>query len=297
MRPPLRPAILLALVWACGAPAPVPESLPGASPQPPTLVRRLQAAVARRGPGYRPHTRHLRPDGSPRWTNRLVLETSPYLLQHAHNPVDWYPWGDDAFTRALAEGKPVLLSIGYSTCHWCHVMEEESFEDEEVATYLNRHYVAIKVDREERPDIDAAYMAAVQLVSGRGGWPLTVWLTPLRQPFFGTTYLPPRDGERGIRLGLLSLLARLQAVFDADPLRVAGQADALTARVRELAAPAPGSALPDAALLHAFFAAQVTAFDEVHGGFGGAPKFPLPARLDLLLRYHRAPATPAPSTW
>src|SRR5262249_54760288 len=149
------------------------ETLPGATEPPPELARRLQAELVRRGAGYRPHTRHLRPDGTPRWTNRLLLETSPYLLQHAHNPVDWYPWGDEAFARALAEGKPALLSVGSSPCHWCHVMEEESFEDEEVATYLNEHYIAIKVDREERPDVDAAYMTAVQLIGGRGGWPMT----------------------------------------------------------------------------------------------------------------------------
>src|SRR5262249_43629120 len=153
--------------------------------------------------GDRPRTRHVNPDGSPRFTNRLALEESPYLLQHAHNPVDWYPWGDEAFARARAEGKPVLLSVGYSTCHWCHVMEEESFEDEEIAAEMNAEYVAIKVDRERRPDVDGVYMAAVQAMSGNGGWPMTVWLTPDRRPFYGGTYFPPRDGERGVRTGFL----------------------------------------------------------------------------------------------
>src|SRR5262245_17457256 len=136
-------------------------------------------------------TRHLNPDGSPRYTNRLAAEPSPYLRQHAHNPVDWYPWGDEAFAKARAEGKPVFLSIGYSTCHWCHVMEEESFDDEEVAALLNDRYVAIKVDREQRPDVDAVYMTAVQAMGHGGGWPLTVWLTPDRRPFYGGTYFPP----------------------------------------------------------------------------------------------------------
>lgn len=144
---------------------------------------------------YQPRTRHLNKDGSAKYTNRLFLETSPYLLQHAHNPVNWYPWGDEAFALAKQLNRPVLLSIGYSTCHWCHVMEEESFEDEEVAHFLNEHYVAIKVDCEERPDVDAIYMSAVQALTGRGGWPITVWLTPERKPFYGGSYFPARDGD------------------------------------------------------------------------------------------------------
>ena len=164
---------------------------------PVALRERLQRALAARGPGYVPRTRHRNPDGAPRHTNRLILESSPYLQQHAHNPVDWYPWGDEAFARARALGRPIFLSVGYSTCHWCHVMEEESFEDEEVARYLNDHYVAIKVDREERPDVDAVYMAFLQAIAGSGGWPMSVWLTPTREPFFAGTYFPPRAGVRG----------------------------------------------------------------------------------------------------
>ena len=139
------------------------------------------------------------PDPSHKHTNRLIHETSPYLLQHAHNPVDWRPWGDEAFDEARRLGRPVFLSIGYSTCHWCHVMEEESFEDEEIAAFMNANYISIKVDREERPDVDAVYMAAVQALTGSGGWPMSVWLTPEREPFFGGTYFPPRDGARGAR--------------------------------------------------------------------------------------------------
>jgi uncharacterized protein len=170
----------------------------------PELRAKLADALRAKGPGYVPNTRHRNPDGSPTYTNRLILEASPYLLQHAHNPVSWFAWGDEAFETARRLGRPVLLSIGYSTCHWCHVMEEESFEDEEVARYLNDNYVAIKVDREERPDVDAIYMSAVQSLTGSGGWPMTVWLTPDRKPFYGGTYFPARDGDRGTRLGFLS---------------------------------------------------------------------------------------------
>src|SRR5262249_45083315 len=186
-------------------------------------------------------THHLRPDGSPRYTNRLILESSPYLLQHAHNPVDWYPWGDEAFAKARAESKPVLLSVGYSTCHWCHVMEEESFDDEEIATYLNEHYVAIKVDREVRPDVDQTYMTAVQMITGSGGWPMTVWLTPGREPFGGGTYFP--------RLRFRTLLERLRAAFDQDPLRVAAPADRPTQQLRQNPDPPPRHAPPPAARL------------------------------------------------
>src|SRR6185369_14884098 len=176
----------------------VPSNLPGAPAMPADLPARLQAALAAKGAGYVPRTHHL-VGQAPKFTNRLVLESSPYLLQHAHNPVNWYPWGDEAFEDARRLGLPVFLSVGYSTCHWCHVMEVESFEDEEIAAFMNQHFVCIKVDREERPDVDAVYMAAVQRLTGSGGWPMSVWLTPDRGPFFGGTYYPPRDGARGTR--------------------------------------------------------------------------------------------------
>ena len=207
------------------------ETLPGAAPFDAPTLARLRAAWEARPAGYTPRTRHLLPDGAPRYTNRLFLESSPYLLQHAHNPVDWYPWGDEAFDTARRLGRPVLLSVGYSTCHWCHVMEEESFEDEEIARCLNEHYVAIKVDREERPDVDAVYMSAVQALTGSGGWPMTVWLTPDRQPFFGGTYFPPRDGDRGVARGLPHAAAdaratRTRAARRASPTAAASLADA-----------------------------------------------------------------------
>src|SRR4029079_4072262 len=187
-------------------------------------------------------------------TNRLIHETSPYLLQHAHNPVDWRPWGDEAFDEARRLGKPVFLSIGYSTCHWCHVMEEESFEDEEIAAAMNDLYVSIKVDREERPDVDAIYMAAVQALTGSGGWPMSVWLTPDREPFFGGTYFPPRDGARGARHGFLTVLRDVHHAYKSDPERVGRATAALVGAVRArigsgggdtAAAPAaPGPARP-----------------------------------------------------
>ena len=168
-----------------------PESHPGAEPYPAALRQRLEAALVAKGPGYEPRTHHLLADGRPKYINRLILEGSPYLVQHAHNPVDWYPWGPEAFERAKRESKPIFLSIGYSTCHWCHVMERESFESEAIARLINQSFVAIKIDRERRPDIDEIYMTAVQLQGQRGGWPMSSFLTPDGKPFFGVS--PPRS--------------------------------------------------------------------------------------------------------
>src|SRR3982751_1729003 len=188
-------------------------------------------------------------------TNRLIQETSPYLLQHAHNPVDWRPWGDEAFEEARRLGKPVFLSIGYSTCHWCHVMEEESFEDEEIASVMNDLYVSIKVDREERPDVDAIYMAAVQALTGSGGWPMSVWLTPDREPFFGGTYFPPRDGARGARHGFMRIRRAIRDPYEKDRARVGRASAALVNAVRSrieagaAATGAPAAGQPAAALV------------------------------------------------
>jgi len=263
------------------------QNLPGAEVRVAALQARLQAALQAKGSAYRPRTRHLNADGTPAYTNRLILEDSPYLLQHAHNPVDWYPWGEEAFTRARQEHKPILLSVGYSTCHWCHVMEEESFEDDEIAAYINEHYIAIKVDRERRPDIDAVYMGAVQAIAGSGGWPMTVWLTPDRRPFYGGTYFPPRDGDRGVRIGFLTLLARLQDIYRQQPDRVAAAAADTVARLGRDRTVAPADQIPSAAVLRAAFTHLRAGFDAANGGFGGAPKFPRPVQLELLLRYHR----------
>lgn len=216
--------------------------------------------------------------------NRLSREKSPYLLQHARNPVDWYPWGAEAFETARREDRPIFLSIGYSTCHWCHVMERESFEDREVADALNRDWVAVKVDREERPDIDAVYMTACQALTGSGGWPLTILMTPDQEPFWAGTYLPKhsRYGQPGL-LELLERAAELWRTRREELLRAGNQLTACLA-VR----PAAESAAPDRGLLQKAAALFRRTFDEAHGGFGGAPKFPTPHNLLFLLRFGQA---------
>ena len=246
----------------------------------------LRSTLAQKGPNHTPRSRHLGPGGLPRFTNRLIGQSSPYLLQHAHNPVNWFPWGDEALSRAKALGQPVFLSVGYSTCHWCHVMEEESFEDLEIAAYLNAHFVAIKVDREERPDIDSVFMDAVQAMTGRGGWPMTVVLTPSGEPFFGGTYFPPRDGARGARKGLLSILRELEERFRTKPDDVVALAAKVSGAMQRAAQPLPSAALPDITSVDLTAAVLARRFDATHGGFGGAPKFPRPVALELLLRHH-----------
>jgi hypothetical protein len=280
-----RPAIALAALGCAGVL--FGETLPGADPFDAGLAAKLRAAWQSRPPGYSPRTRHLEPDGSPRYTNRLLLESSPYLLQHAHNPVNWYPWGDAAFETARRLGRPVLLSIGYATCHWCHVMEEESFEDLEIARVLNQGYVAIKVDREERPDVDAVYMSAVQALTGNGGWPMTVWLTPDRKPFFGGSYFPPRDGDRGVATGFLSLLRRLGQVHAGEGDRVAEVAESVVASIRDALRPNAAPGLPDADALRAAARAARAVYDAEWGGTLGAPKFPGSLPIRFLLRYQR----------
>ena len=218
--------------------------------------------------------------------NRLIGESSPYLRQHAHNPVDWRPWGDEALAAARAEEKPIFLSIGYAACHWCHVMEHESFEDEQVAAFLKGHFVAIKVDREERPDLDAVYMSAVQALTGRGGWPMSVFLTPDGRPFFGGTYFPPEP-----RHGMPSFLEVLQAVADAWASRrgeLEHSAALLTARLAEWAAGGEAGVVDVGAAASAAVKRLAQAYDLRHGGFGSAPKFPTPSRLFFLLRQARA---------
>ena len=213
-------------------------------------------------------------------SNRLATETSPYLLQHKDNPVEWYPWGEEALRRARDEEKPIFLSVGYAACHWCHVMEHESFEDDAVAALLNEHFVAIKVDREERPDIDAVYMEAVQLMTGQGGWPMSVFLTPDGVPFIGGTYFPPEE-----RYGMPSFARLLLAITDAWQNRrdeVLGQGKQLLDHLGSLGL-APGSDLPGHAELAGALEALEASFDPAWGGFGTAPKFPQPATLDLLL--------------
>ena len=223
-------------------------------------------------------------------TNRLIHETSPYLLQHAHNPVDWYPWGEEALRRTKEEDKPILLSIGYSACHWCHVMERESFENEEIARIMNEHFVCIKVDREERPDLDEIYMAAtVAMNNGHGGWPMTVFLAPDQLPFFTGTYFPPED--RYGRPGFSSLLSKIAELWKTDRQALLQQGANLTEHLRRQAVSMPAQPVGNEAIeLAATFLARE--FDPVHGGFGGAPKFPPSTALSLLLRVHRRTGDP-----
>jgi uncharacterized protein len=221
----------------------------------------------------------------PAFTNRLAGETSPYLLQHRHNPVDWYPWGAEALERARAEDRPILLSVGYSACHWCHVMERESFEDADTARVMNEHFVNVKVDREERPDIDSLYMTAVQQMTGHGGWPMTVFLTPGGEPFFGGTYYPPepRHGMPSFRQVLLAV-ARAYRERRQDVARSAAEMRSLLQQQSLLRAPGGTLAV---SMLDRAYQQLVPRFDRENGGFGGAPKFPQPMTLEFLLRTWR----------
>lgn len=216
--------------------------------------------------------------------NRLANEQSPYLLQHAHNPVDWYPWGEEAFAKAKNEEKPVFLSIGYSTCHWCHVMERESFADEEVAALLNDVFVSIKVDREERPDLDGIYMSVCQMMTGSGGWPLTVLLTPEGKPFFAGTYFPKET--RFGRIGLVELIRKTKEIWEDRREEVLTSAQEVTEYLGRLDREEADADL-DSAVLSEGYEQLVEAFDESNGGFGQAPKFPTPHNLLFLLRYGR----------
>lgn len=223
-------------------------------------------------------------------TNRLIKEKSPYLLQHAHNPVDWYPWGEEAFTRARAEDKPVFLSIGYSTCHWCHVMAQECFEDDEVAGLLNKGFVSVKVDREERPDLDQIYMGACQALTGQGGWPLSVFMTPDRKPFFAGTYFPRRS-RFGIT-GFMELLPRLAALWRDQREQAVEAGEQLLQAVLEQGRRKAEELLPGTGVLDDAYRRLRDSFDERYGGFGGVPKFPMPHRLTFLLRYWKRTGEP-----
>jgi uncharacterized protein YyaL (SSP411 family) len=218
--------------------------------------------------------------------NRLKGETSPYLLQHAHNPVDWYPWGPEAIERARAEDKPIFLSIGYSACHWCHVMERESFEDPEIARVMNEHFVNIKVDREERPDLDQIYMNAVQAMTGHGGWPMSVFLTPELQPFFGGTYFPPTD-SRGMA-GFPRVLQSVNRAWRERRPEIVVSAAEMTERLRSMGEPSGAGAEGAFSFptLDQAARALIRSFDPLHGGFGRAPKFPHPMDMRVLLRHH-----------
>ncbi|HWR83456.1 MAG TPA: thioredoxin domain-containing protein [Candidatus Deferrimicrobium sp.] len=224
-------------------------------------------------------------ESSPRQANHLAGENSPYLLSHAHNPVNWYPWGEEALAKAKAEDKPIFLSIGYAACHWCHVMERESFENEEIAAVLNRHFVSIKVDREQRPDLDEIYMAFTTALTGRGGWPMSVFLTPDLKPFFAGTYFPPQD-QYG-RPGFLRVITEIAAAYSRDRAAVAESAlkiyDEVITRVTDAMPPA----LLTAEMVSRTARSLMQNFDDVHGGFGSAPKFPHVLELSLCLRHYK----------
>jgi hypothetical protein len=220
---------------------------------------------------------------APKFTNRLAGEKSPYLLQHKHNPVDWYPWGEEAFEKARRENKPIFLSVGYSTCHWCHVMAHESFENEEIGALLNEHFVNVKLDREERPDVDRVYMTFIQATTGGGGWPMSVFLTPDLQPFVGGTYFPPED--RHGRPGFKTVIHRIAEGWKSDRAGIVEHGKSVVEQLREYAEAAkPGGTPLSEELFAAGLEAFVRSYDSEWGGFGDAPKFPRPSALNYLFR-------------
>src|SRR2546428_3930898 len=255
--------------------------------------RRVPAAHAcavgceRRGPAGSP-SGHSTSDIMIRM-NRLAQERSPYLLQHANNPVEWFPWSDEAFAKARVEDKPIFLSVGYSTCHWCHVMEHESFENDDVAAVLNANFVSIKVDREERPDVDRFYMTFVQATTGGGGWPMSVWLTPDLKPFVGGTYFPPED--RHGQPGFIKVLKRIAAAWKEDHEKIVQQGGQIVAALQQAEGHSAGGAGElDIKTLGVAYQQLARTYDAHEGGFGGAPKFPRPVTLNFLFRtYAREP--------
>ncbi|MCI0490547.1 MAG: DUF255 domain-containing protein, partial [Blastocatellia bacterium] len=219
------------------------------------------------------------PEKKQKHTNRLINEKSPYLLQHAHNPVDWYAWGEEAFEKARKENKLIFLSIGYSTCYWCHVMEREVFENEEIAALMNQHVVSIKVDREERPDVDRIYMAALQTMTrGSGGWPMSMFLTPDLKPFYGATYVPA-DGFK-------NMLTQIQKIWTTEPDRINQSGQSLTEFLKQNMVIEPAAVVMEKSLLTRGYEQFRQSYDKEHAGFGGGPKFPRPAVFDFLFRYH-----------
>jgi len=225
------------------------------------------------------------PNAEHKYTNHLIEENSPYLLSHAHNPVDWYPWGDEALARAKAENKPIFLSIGYAACHWCHVMERESFEDEKIAAILNEHFISIKVDREQRPDLDQIYMSFTTALTGAGGWPMSVFLTPDLKPFFAGTYFPPED--RYGRPGFGRLISEVARAWQEEREKVVASSDHILNQISTQLNRDAGRSLLSLGMLEKGASALMQGFDSVHGGFGAAPKFPHATELSFFLRYYR----------
>ncbi|MCP4868691.1 MAG: thioredoxin domain-containing protein [Proteobacteria bacterium] len=295
--------VALLLTLACGGAERLPEAQavdltawtdpPGAEPFEEARQGELLQALEAMGEAYVPRTEHLHPDGRPIFVNRLIDESSPYLHQHAHNPVNWHPWGPEAFESARRLDRPILLSIGYSTCHWCHVMERESFEDLEIAAYINAHFIPIKVDREERPDVDGVYMDAVRALTRRGGWPLTAVLTPDLKPFFGGTYFPARTGDRGSRQGFLSILQELHGGWSTDRDRLLERAERLSMAMARHSAPrAAGGTVDGEAALNVAVDNWLQQMDPNFGGLGTGNKFPRPTLGMALLRHHARSGDP-----
>ena len=239
------------------------------------LTKQLHAAFEALGDNYEPRTEHFLPDGEPTYINRLILEDSPYLRQHAHNPVNWYPWGEEAFAAAKAQDKPVFLSIGYATCHWCHVMERESFEDEAIAQQMNEHFINIKVDREQLPDVDALFMTSVLMIAGRGGWPMSNFTDTDGRPFFGGTYYPPEQFS--------TLLGRVVDLWEADRPALLQQSEQIATAVAEVSASSGEAKAVGSREIDRAVQTALANFDSQLGGFSQAPKFPMEATLFMLL--------------
>lgn len=250
---------------------------------PEELQQQLNSALANKGMHYKARTRHIT-NKQPVYTNRLILADSPYLLQHAHNPVNWYPWGDEAFAAAKRENKPIFLSIGYATCHWCHVMEEESFESISVAKILNEHFIAIKVDREQRPDIDATYMTAVTIIAGRGGWPMSSFITAEGKPFFGGTYFPQTD--------FIELLTQVNSAWINQHQSLLAQANRLAEAVKNETSRQSAVTTLEQSAVQSAIQQTLTNFDSQNGGFSDAPKFPNEPTLLLLLQTSETSGNP-----
>jgi len=251
------------------------EPLPGIDPYNVHLEQKLKKALLDKGENYKPRTKHLSDEGQARYTNRLILEDSPYLTQHAHNPVNWFPWGEETLVLAKKENKPIFLSIGYSTCHWCHVMERESFENKEIAKFLNQHFIAIKVDRERHPDVDEAYMLAVRLVAGRGGWPMSSFLAPDGKPFYGATYIPPDI--------FIDLLQKIHSTWLGEPEVILKQSEELSALVKQIMQNKRDLEAFEQNTIQQTAEHLLSRMNPLTGGFGEAPKFPSePALLFLL---------------
>lgn len=268
-------SLLSSLTFAARSDAPyMMDKLPGISQVSTPLSQRMADEFNAKKGVYEVRTENLFADGRPRFINRLIFEDSPYLLQHAHNPVNWYAWGGEAFETAERENKPIFLSIGYATCHWCHVMEKESFDNEAVAELLNKYFISIKVDREQRPDVDEVYMTAVQIISGQGGWPMSSFLTPEGKPFYGGTYYPPQN--------FTAILNRINEVWGTQKETITESADRLVAAIRGETA-SKGGGVVDASLIKNAVSQILSLQDSQYGGIGGTPKFPHEPKLMLLL--------------